>query len=163
MTRPLSHKSEEIQRFLQMMEVLQETPSSIEEKTGISARTINNYIWGNTPLGGSLLRSLLEQFSISVDWLLTGRGEMQFDAPLPMDMHRSGYLVPYFDADDLDLKDAGDVWLLSARAVEGALIKSGAIPGVDYSRLDLFELAKPFVLQRDIEGRCQLVAKAQSE
>lgn len=153
------HKSEEIQRLMQMMESLGETPDTLADKTGVSARTINNTIWGNMEIGNQLLRGLAK-LDISVDWLLTGRGEMVFDLPIG---EPPKYLIPYLDKSEANFKDAGDQWLIAARAVEGALVKSGAVPGVDYSRLDLFELAMPFVAQSSQNGECGLFGKVQTE
>lgn len=157
-------KSPEVERFLLLLAHLHETPESLAEKLGLCARAIQRSIWNDRPLSGPLLRALAEVYEVNVDWLLTGRGEMSFDGPLPAKSTEDGYLIGYLDAEkyEVDLTDAGDVWLVSARAIEGALVKSGAVPGVDYSRLDLFVLAQPFVLQRDKEGLCGLVAKAQS-
>lgn len=160
MAKRIGDKTPEISRFLALLENLGETPETIHEKTGFSERTINNYIWGDLPLGGQLLRILHQQFNVSVDWLLSGRGDMQWDVPAADDS-QSNYLIPYIQ--HYDLSDAGDQFLLTARAIEGALIRSNAKPGIDYTRLDLFELAKPFVLQRAGAGHCQLVAKEQHE
>lgn len=39
-----------------------------------------------------------------------------------------------------------DIYLIVARNIEHALMNTGAEPGKDYSILDLFQLAQPFVL-----------------
>lgn len=41
-----------------------------------------------------------------------------------------------------------DEFLALAHNIEQALLKSGAVPGVDYTRLDLFQLAQPFALEK---------------
>jgi len=45
-----------------------------------------------------------------------------------------------------DPKTLEDLWLILARNVEDSLIDSDAQPGKDYTRLDLYKLAQPFVL-----------------
>ncbi|MEW6037839.1 MAG: hypothetical protein AB1648_06290 [Pseudomonadota bacterium] len=40
-----------------------------------------------------------------------------------------------------------DLLLVMARNVEESLKKGGARPGIDYSILDLYELAQPFALE----------------
>jgi hypothetical protein len=52
-------------------------------------------------------------------------------------------LIPAFEA--LDESSLHDVMLMFARNIEDAMIDSGAVPGEDYSRLDLFKLAEPYV------------------
>jgi hypothetical protein len=39
-----------------------------------------------------------------------------------------------------------DLFLCIAATIEDSLMGAGAIPGKDYSRLDLYRLAQPFVL-----------------
>jgi len=45
-----------------------------------------------------------------------------------------------------DPKTLEDLWLVLARNAEDSLIKAGATPGKDYTMLDLYKLAQPFVL-----------------
>lgn len=45
-----------------------------------------------------------------------------------------------------------DLWSFMAHQTEKALRQSGAVPGKDYSALDLFKLAQPFVLERYRKG-----------
>ncbi|CAL1241825.1 hypothetical protein [Candidatus Methylocalor cossyra] len=40
-----------------------------------------------------------------------------------------------------------DLFLVMAKNVEDGLIKGGARPGIDYSILDLYQLAQPFALE----------------
>lgn len=47
-----------------------------------------------------------------------------------------------------DLNHLQDFLWAMARNVEQAMLQAGAVPGVDYTRLDLFQLAQPFALQR---------------
>jgi transcriptional regulator with XRE-family HTH domain len=151
MTR--KQKSAEIQRFLQLLDALNETPATLEEKTGISARTINNYIWGDTPLGGSLLRALANVFSVSVDWLMTGCGEM-FTESVPA--NHSRFLLPFFET--IDANTVQDFWWLAARAVEESLRQSGAVAGDDYGYVDLYQLSQPLVAAKFAAGELVLQA-----
>ncbi|SMF94402.1 hypothetical protein SAMN02949497_1717 [Methylomagnum ishizawai] len=55
-------------------------------------------------------------------------------------------LIPPFES--TDETTFHDTLLLFARNIEDALIDAGAVPGEDYTRLDLFRLAQPYVLER---------------
>ncbi|WFP48549.1 helix-turn-helix transcriptional regulator [Methylomonas sp. EFPC3] len=148
-----NRKSPEIVRLQSLLAELGETPASLETKTGIAARTINNCIWGDQPLGGRLLRALAEQFGVSIDWLVMGRGAMFAggeSAPAP------GALLPFFET--VDLSTVQDFWWLAARCAEESLRQSGATPGVDYSYLDLYRLAQPLVAEKFGAGELSLVA-----
>ncbi len=148
-----NRKSPEIERLQSLLAELGETPATLETKTGIAARTINNCIWGDQPLGGRLLRALAEQFGASIDWLVMGRGAMFTggeSAPAP------GALVPFFET--VDLSTVQDFWWLAARCAEESLRQSGAKPGVDYSYLDLYRLAQPLVTAKFGAGDLSLVA-----
>lgn len=51
-------------------------------------------------------------------------------------------------------KDAfPDVFLVTACSIEDSLIQGGAKPGKDYTVVDLFNLASPFVLSRYQKGK----------
>lgn len=147
-------KSGEIERLQLLLAALNETPGSIEEKTGISARTINNYIWGDNPLGGQLLRALNEQFGVSVDWLLSGRGSMFIQADERQNPPR--FLVRFqggFQADCFQ----DQLWLM-ARCIEESMYHGGGWPGEEYSLVDLYTLAMPYALEKLREGGVALVA-----
>jgi hypothetical protein len=58
------------------MDTLDLKAADIASKTGISERTITNFIWNNTPIGAQLLRELHAKYSVSIDWLLSGSGAM---------------------------------------------------------------------------------------
>ena len=58
----------------------------------------------------------------------------------------SDRLIPPFEA--LDETSLHDVQLMFAKNIEDALIECGAVPGDDYTLLDLFRLAQPYVLER---------------
>ena len=147
-------KSQEIARFISLLDALNESPGSIEEKTGISARTINNYIWNDSPLGGPLLRVLAVDFGVSVDWLLTGRGEMFIDnRPV---QNSQTLLLPFFET--VDTSTLQDFWWLAARCAEESLQQSGAVAGVDYGVVDLYQLAQPLVSAKFADGGLVLQA-----
>lgn len=44
-------------------------------------------------------------------------------------------------------EDLSDQYLAIAYAIEQSLLSTGAIPNQDYTRLDLYHLAQPFVLE----------------
>lgn len=54
-------------------------------------------------------------------------------------------LLPSMDAMAKD--DLSDTLYAIASNIEDALLASGAEPGSDYTRLDLFNLAQPFALE----------------
>lgn len=148
-------KSPEIERLQALLAALGETPASLETKTGIAARTINNCIWNDQPLGGRLLRALAEQFGASIDWLVMGRGAMFADQEQSYDVKP---LLPFFET--VDLGTVQDFWWLAARCAEESLRQSGARPGVDYSYLDLYQLAEPMVTAKVVGGELVLQANA---
>jgi hypothetical protein len=51
------------------------------------------------------------------------------------------------DIDTVAPENLDDLFLIMAKNVEEGLIKGGARPGIDYSILDLYELAQPFALE----------------
>ena len=149
-------KSPEIERFKSVLAELGETPGSIEEKTGVSARTINNYIWGDTALGGPLLRVLSEQFGVSVDWLLSGRGSMFMQADARQNPPR--FLVRF--QDDFQEDSFQDHLWLMARCIEESMYHGGGWPGEDYTLMDVYTLAMPYALEKLREGKVDLLANA---
>jgi hypothetical protein len=148
-------KSPEIARFITLLGNLKETPSTLAEKTGVSERTINNYIWCDMPIGGQLLRGLMANYAVSIDWLLSGRGEMFLEAKQAVFTDKA--LLPFFDT--VDLNTLQDFWWLVARAVEESLRESGAVAGEDYNVVDLYQLAQPFVLAKFNSGELVLAAR----
>ncbi len=135
-------KSPEIQRLKQLLKTLDEPVSVVAEQTGISERTIKNTIWYNQPIGGQLLRQLRQCYSVSIDWLLSGEGEMFTDTPL--DNHTP--LMPIKKI--TDTRNCQDVLIVAAAAIEQAITQCGAVPGEDYTVLDLFNLAQPFAVEQ---------------
>ena len=51
------------------------------------------------------------------------------------------------DIETLAPENLDDLLLVMAKNVEEGLIKGGARPGIDYSILELYELAQPFALE----------------
>lgn len=55
-------------------------------------------------------------------------------------------LIKSFDT--LDTNSLEDFYMVIAQSIEASLIQSGAAPGTDYTLLDLYKLAQPFVLEQ---------------
>jgi transcriptional regulator with XRE-family HTH domain len=81
----------EILRFQAFMRLKGLQEADISEKTGVSKRTIKNYIYDDEPMGGKLLRALHSNYSVSIDWLLTGQGKMFLEEHSKVTEERSGY------------------------------------------------------------------------
>lgn len=60
---------------------------------------------------------------------------------------------------NVDSTDLADVYWIHACVIERSLIESGAIPGKDYSILDLYQLAQPHVLRDCKSGDIKVVAE----
>lgn len=144
-------KSPEITRFLMLLDKLELNASILAERTGVAERTINNYIWGDMPIGGQLLRGLVEFYGVSVDWLLTGHGRMFMN-----DQTAVKSLLPFFET--VDLNTVQDFWWLAARGVEESLLQSGAVPNKDYSVVDLYQLSQSLVTTKFANGELLLQA-----
>lgn len=52
----------------------------------------------------------------------------------------------------VDTSTLQDGWMEVAREIESSLMNSGAVPGKDYTYLDLYKLAQPIVLQQIEKG-----------
>lgn len=153
-------KSPEISRLLQFMSANKLETADLAASIDMPERTLLNYIWGDKPLVGHLLRKLLAVHNVSVNWLVAGVGEMyadnvQIKEPANnYDVSQNDYdqderikpLIRYLETTDLN--NLSDYWWLIARSIEQSLIQSGAIPGKDYSFKDCYELARPFVLEK---------------
>lgn len=50
--------------------------------------------------------------------------------------------------EEIDPTTLEDYYMAIAKSIEKSLIEAGATPGVDYTFLDLYKLAQPFVLDR---------------
>lgn len=64
-------------------------------------------------------------------------------------------LIPKFT--NICRDDFSDFYALIAKNIEESLLTAGAIPGKDYTFLDLYRLAQPFVLEKfkDLEFTVQ--------
>jgi transcriptional regulator with XRE-family HTH domain len=92
--RRVNKKSPEISRFILFKERLGLHVADIAKETDTSERTINNFIWRDEPIGGHLLRQLHEKYHVSLDWLLSGEGEMLLEQG---DEPKSSYTVALGD------------------------------------------------------------------
>ena len=142
-------KLPELERLQSLFDAMNLTVAEIADTTGIAERTILNYRWNNAPIGGALLRQLHVQYGASVDWLLSGVGEMFVDAPLPQQPSR---LLPNFA--HTDTSTVRDLFWRAAVEIEESLIDCGAVPGQDYSIIDLYRLAAPIAAEDFASGRC---------
>ena len=69
-------KPSEILRFEEFMRSADLDYLKIQSDTGISNRTITFSIYEKKPLGSKILRKLHEVYGVSIDWLISGVGEM---------------------------------------------------------------------------------------
>lgn len=167
---PRSPKSPEVARLLEFKRARKLTWDEISAEIDVPKRTITNYVWDTGQLGGAVLRGLLLVYGVSTDWLLSGNGEMYVadkDKPSsePKNTPEAAQIRepdPYYGQDDsdcpadplfpfvetIDPNSLQDQFYLTAAAIEQSLIQAGDRPGIDYSRLDLYRLAQPFVLER---------------
>ncbi|MEQ1636739.1 MAG: helix-turn-helix transcriptional regulator [Methylococcales bacterium] len=166
-------KSQEVARFMEIKKEFKLTWDQFSAEIGVPKRTIQNYVWETGVLGGTVLRKTHDRFGVSLDWLLTGSGNMYAaDTATPSgdvrlapnntpeaaqirepanpygqdDDDPAGPLFPFVET--TDPHSLQDQFYLTAAAIEQSLIQAGDRPGIDYSRLDLYRLAKPFVLER---------------
>lgn len=58
--------------------------------------------------------------------------------------------------DQVDTRTLQDNWLEVAREIEASMMNAGAVPGKDYSYLDLYQLAQPIVLKQIKDGDIKL-------
>ncbi len=66
----------EVDRLQQLMAQNSLSFQDIAEMSDASERTAKNIVYENKPLGMKLVRGLLKKTGVSIDWLLTGEGEM---------------------------------------------------------------------------------------
>jgi len=69
-------KRPEVERFILLMDTLDMQASVLSKKIDVPARTINNVIYENKPIGMQLMRQLNSVLGVSIDWLLGGVGAM---------------------------------------------------------------------------------------
>jgi transcriptional regulator with XRE-family HTH domain len=150
-------KSPEVFRLIAFMKDRQIDAEGLAAATSISERTITNYIYSDLPIGGQLLRQLHDVFDVSIDWMLSGHGAMYIGQGAEQGRKAAEAprraLIPY--QEPTDMKNMADFWWLVAKSTEQSLIESGAVPGQDYSLLDLYQLAQPFVLEQFKSGETQ--------
>jgi transcriptional regulator with XRE-family HTH domain len=135
-------KLPEVLRLMAFMQDCGVDADELAEVTGVAKRTLTNYLWHNQPLGAQLLRQLHALYKVSVDWLLTGAGEMYVGGRVAVTGQRR-LIRPDLLLDNTAL---GDVYVLVAGVIERSLLDSGAEAGVDYGYVDLFKLAQAHVL-----------------
>ena len=70
-------------------------------------------------------------------------------------MKQSTMMINYIE--NVDCSYLQDNWLVTARAIEEGLINGGAKPNIDYTYLDLYKLAQPFVLEEFKEGKLKVL------
>lgn len=137
-------KSPEIIRLKKLFDALKLSTDQVADLTGVAKRTIENYLWNDVQIGGTLLRQLHNNYDASIDWLLTGQGSM-FTHDSNKN-HTNNPLMPNFETTDLN--NLQDYWWLAAKAAEQSMIQSGAIPGEDYSVFDLYKISQPIVTEQ---------------
>lgn len=69
-------KEGEIYRFQLFLAEKNINPEQIQKDTGVTVRTITNSIYEGKPLGAKLLRELNAKYGVSIDWLVSGSGQM---------------------------------------------------------------------------------------
>lgn len=138
-------KAPEIERLTQFMAHEKLTAAELAAQLDMPYRTITNYLWSDQELSGRFLKTLHRAYAVSIDWLVSGTGEMLCDDRAEDDLTRP--LIAFKSDQELDVKHLADAWRVTARTVEMSLIEAGAIPGQDYSLVDLYRLSGPFVLE----------------
>lgn len=66
----------EVERLLLLIEQEGITYDELADMAETSLRTVTNTIYDNKPIGSKILRGLQKKKGVSLDWLLTGEGEM---------------------------------------------------------------------------------------
>ena len=144
-------KSPEIARFIEFMNLNGMEYADIAESIEIPERTITNYVWKDQPLSGAILRQLLSVHGVSIDWLLSGEGEMYMGSN-SITEKPAGYGAVQGEKRLInrqsirDNSNLSDVYGLFAAVIEQSLIDAGAEAEKDYTYLDLYRLAQPHVL-----------------
>ena len=157
-----SKKCDEITRFIKFLNIKGFNAKDLASSIDVSDRTITNHLWGNTRLGAHLLRELLRVHGVSINWLVSGIGQMFVSTnddegegemseltdvnEFPAEEDDDRPLIRYLSLVDLDTLQ--DYWWLTAKCAEQSMIRSGAVPGKDYSILECYQLAQPMVLHK---------------
>jgi|TARA_R110001583_G_scaffold170417_2_gene323834 hypothetical protein len=72
-------KEGEVYRFQLFLSERNIKPEEIQVDTGVTVRTMTNSIYEGKPLGAKLLRELNAKYGVSIDWLVSGKGQMFVD------------------------------------------------------------------------------------
>lgn len=67
-------------------------------------------------------------------------------------------LIADISSEEVDESLIPDAWLVVAWNIEQSLISAGAVPGTDYSWLDLYQMAQPFVMEKWDKGDIEFVS-----
>ena len=156
-------KIPEVARFLEFMSFFNVDYKQLAEKIDIPWRSITNYTWNNKPIGEQILRKVHATYGVSIDWIISGTGEMLAHAEAIDDLddlvcgqkqdalfvseQRVSYGSRLIDTRlNVDSDAMSDMYLLYAATIEQAFLDAGAVSGRDYVMLDLFKLAQAHVL-----------------
>ena len=74
--RGIKKKEGEVYRFQLFLAEKNLNPEQIQRDTGVTVRTIMNSVYEKKPLGVKLLRELHSKYGVSIDWLVSGTGQM---------------------------------------------------------------------------------------
>lgn len=152
------------------------TWDAISAEIDVPKRTITNYVYESGQLSGAVLRGMALKYGVSSDWLLTGNGPMLLGdtkppanpSPTPPISPANGTVrepISHYQTDNhgrprplmpynavFDPKQLQDYFWLVASCIEQSMMEHGAVPGQDYTRLDLYKLAQPLVTAKFGDG-----------
>jgi hypothetical protein len=66
-------------------------------------------------------------------------------------------LIADISSDEVDESLIPDAWLVVAWNIEQSLISAGATPGTDYTWIDLYQMAQPFVIEKWEKGDVEFI------
>ncbi len=69
-------KTPEIERFRLFVEAIGSDNRVVAASIGVSYRTLTRFLWENKPLSAQVLRGVHSVYGVSIDWLVSGAGEM---------------------------------------------------------------------------------------
>lgn len=160
-----TNKSPEITRLIHFMNENDLNAADLGASVDIAERTITNYIWNDTPIGGQLLRQLLLVHGVSIDWVITGEGDMYVNGKSREDEGSQtaeirGEKRLIEQKHEIDNESMPDVYLIFAGVIEQSLIDAGAEPEKDYTYMDLYKLAQAHVIEeaKKTELKVQIIA-----
>lgn len=116
-------KSGEILRFIQFMTAKNINPEDIQKDTGVSVRTVTNSIYEDNPLGAKILRQCHLNYGLSIDWVLSGVGNMFVTAESNRVSEKQG---TYTSSDERLSRIANDInhWLTVASEDEAIWLET---------------------------------------